>query len=526
MEASQRIRQALVMLAVITTLTACDDGVGRSSTKSGDQTTDQRSASAEPTINTGTVAHSDAVTDLPNDETVVEAFADDALLQLALAPWKGDLDGMLKRGMIRVAVPFGPTTYYIDGGRPAGMTPMRVTEFEKGLKKKYGAKARKLTMVYVPSGRSNLLDLVANGHADIAAADITITAGRLDLVDFSLPFRTGAREVLVYGPSATGVTSADELTRYPIYVREKSSFASNLRRLNVQRAAEGKPEFDIEYADPSLNGADLLELVNAGVVAATVGDEFVYQLISNSVSDLHMLEEPIVADDTEIAWALRKESPLLKAELDAFAKRASSGTLLGNVMLNKYKDSREQIDNALSADRQQSYNEHVDTIRRYADEYQFDWLMITAQAYQESRLDNSKRSPAGAIGIMQVKPSTAKDPNVGIDDITSPDNNVHAGVKYLRFIRDRYFSDASVSDLDQTLMSFAAYNAGPGAIRKARREAKRLGLDPNVWLDNVEVAVERKIGREPVIYVRNIYKYYVAYRLAQREVIKRQTLTQ
>lgn len=173
------------------------------------------------------------------------------------------------------------------------------------------------------------------------------------------------------------------------------------------------------------------------------------------------------------------------------------------------------IKNALAPEDRARFREVAGLIRTYSDRYDFDWLMIGAQGYQESRLDQSKRSPAGAIGVMQVMPQTALDPNVGIPDIQVTENHVHAGVKYLRFLRNRYFSDPALSDLDQTLFTFAAYNAGPGNVSRARKRAKALGLDPNVWFDNVEIAAGKVISREPITYVRNIYKYYVAYKLIE-----------
>jgi soluble lytic murein transglycosylase-like protein len=159
----------------------------------------------------------------------------------------------------------------------------------------------------------------------------------------------------------------------------------------------------------------------------------------------------------------------------------------------------------------------VDTIEAYADRYEFDWLMIAAQGYQESKLDQSTVSPAGPIGVMQILPSTAADPNVAIADIELLDSNVHAGVKYLRFLRDRYFSDPAIAPLDQEPFSFAAYNAGPGNIAKARAKAAAMGFDPNRWFQNVEFAAAKVISQEPVRYVRNIYKYYVAYRMLSEQ---------
>ena len=150
-----------------------------------------------------------------------------------------------------------------------------------------------------------------------------------------------------------------------------------------------------------------------------------------------------------------------------------------------------------------------------------DWLMLVAQAYQESELDNSKVSPTGARGLMQIKPSTAADKHVGIDDISAPSDNIRAGAKYMRFLMDRYFADAEMDGIQQWLFALAAYNAGPAKIRRMRNRAAAEGYDPNRWLDNVEVIVAKEIGRETVRYVRNVFKYYVAYQLSWEDQANR-----
>ena len=146
--------------------------------------------------------------------------------------------------------------------------------------------------------------------------------------------------------------------------------------------------------------------------------------------------------------------------------------------------------------------------------------MLAALAYQESGLDQSKRSNAGAIGVMQLLRSTASDPNVGITKIEELENNIHAGTKCLRFLRDRYFSDDDLPDLEQQLFTFAAYSAGPARIQKLRAETVEVGLDPNLWFGNVEVVAAKRVGRETVQYVSNISKYYVAYRLAAAHLVE------
>jgi membrane-bound lytic murein transglycosylase MltF len=117
---------------------------------------------------------------------------------------------------------------------------------------------------------------------------------------------------------------------------------------------------------------------------------------------------------------------------------------------------------------------------------------------------------------MQLLPTTAADKAVGIPDISTVGNNVHAGVKYLHWLRETYYSDATIAPLDRVLFSFAAYNAGPGNMRRARKRAGRLGFDPNRWFGNVEIGMYRAVSGEPASYVRNIYKYYVTYQGFER----------
>jgi membrane-bound lytic murein transglycosylase MltF len=199
--------------------------------------------------------------------------------------------------------------------------------------------------------------------------------------------------------------------------------------------------------------------------------------------------------------------------LNAFAKTIKKGSLMGNILFTRYLKNTSWARTVMTPGDRARFDETIAFFRQYAAQYGFDWLMVAALAYQESRLDQSMRSHVGAIGVMQLMPSTATDPKVGIPDIEKTENNIHAGVKYLRFLKDRYFSDEALDPLDRTLFTFAAYNAGPAKVRRLRTEARGQGLDPNVWFQNVEVIAAKRIGRETVQYVSNIFKYYVAYRL-------------
>ena len=186
---------------------------------------------------------------------------------------------------------------------------------------------------------------------------------------------------------------------------------------------------------------------------------------------------------------------------------------MGNILFKRYLKSTKWVQNSLSDEEMQRFKEAIQFFKKYAEMYDFDWLVVAALAYQESRIDQSRRSQAGAIGVMQLLPSTATDRNVGIQNIEEIENNIHAGVKYLRFIVDRYYAKEPMDRLNKGLFAFASYNAGPAKVAKLRKEAREMGLDPNVWFRNVEIVAAKRIGRETVQYVSNIYKYYVAYRL-------------
>jgi membrane-bound lytic murein transglycosylase MltF len=169
------------------------------------------------------------------------------------------------------------------------------------------------------------------------------------------------------------------------------------------------------------------------------------------------------------------------------------------------------VKNAASEQERKKFLALIQYFQKYGDKYDVDWVMMGAQGYQESQLNQNAKSAVGAVGVMQVMPATGKDMNVG--DIHQTEANIHAGIKYMRWMIDHYYGDAPMTPLDKALFAFASYNAGAGRISQLRKEAAKRGLDPNVWFHNVEYVAAEKIGQETVTYVSNIYKYYIAYRL-------------
>jgi membrane-bound lytic murein transglycosylase MltF len=329
-------------------------------------------------------------------------------------------------------------------------------------------------------------------------------------------------EVLVTHNEMPPIENLTDLGGREIYVLRDSSYVKHLHDINRMLSVVDVSPIEIVEADKRLLSEDILELVNARVIDITVIDDFKGELWEKVLPNITLLDNIKIATNKRAGWVIRKNSPELDSALAAFTRRVQRGTLLGNILFRRYFENTQWIDNPIEQQERDKLAKFIDLFTKYGQQYGFDPLALAAQAFQESRLDNSKRSHRGAVGIMQLMPNTARDKHVNIQDIGKVENNIHAGAKYLRFLRERYFSDPSIEQWDQRLFSWAAYNAGPANIIRVRNATEKQGLDANVWFGNVEILAARKISREPVRYVANIHKYYTAYRLVQERDRKRQ----
>ena len=441
--------------------------------------------------------------------------------------WTGDLDEMVERRIIRVLVVPSKTFYFNDHGTQRGATydtfQLVEKELEKELRrdKKSKRKHLKVKFFYVSVARDKIFQSLVAGKGDVAVANLSVTPKRREIVDFAAPNLTDVREVVVTGSLSPLVSSLDDLAGKEIFVRKSSSYYEHLVALNERFAAAGKPAMTLEAAPEELEDEDLIEMLNAGLVPILVVDEHIADFWKKVFPKIVVHDAIAVDTGGEVAWAIRQNSPQLKAFLDRTAASLTKGHLADEraVILARYFKRLSHVKNAAAEAQRKKFLGLVDTFHKYGDRYDVDWLLMAAQGYQESRLNQQARSPVGAIGVMQVMPATGKELKVG--DITQVDPNIHAGVKYIRFMIDRYFEDESMTKLDKALFAFAAYNCGPGRVAQLRREAARRGLDPNVWFHNVEYVAEEKIGPETVTYVSNIFKYYIAYRLIEDELARR-----
>jgi membrane-bound lytic murein transglycosylase MltF len=445
------------------------------------------------------------------------APSEDAVAKL-IAPWKGDLDGMIERRYIRILVTFSKTNYFLDGPEQRGATYEAGKMFEDFVNKSLKSKNIKLHVAFIPVSRDRLFDALIEGRGDIAAATLTVTPARQARVEFSTPVARDVREVVVTAPGQPPVATANDLAGREVYVRRSSAYYDSLTALNASLHAAGKPPVRITAASEQLEDEDILEMVNAGLVPATVVDNHLAEFWSQIFDQVSVHDGAAVRTEGQIAWAMRKETPKLRDMVNAFIAANQKGTLTYNVIYRKYFKDTKWVRNAAAESERRKFLQMRDLFREYGAKYDLPWLLLAAQGYQESQLDQATRSSAGAVGVMQIKPSTASGPPIGIQGVDkSAERNIHAGVKYLRFIVDQYYKDEPMTRVNKGLFAIASYNAGPARIAQLRRKASRMGLDPNQWFGNVEVVAAREIGTETVQYVSNIYKYYVSYNLIAQQ---------
>lgn len=426
-------------------------------------------------------------------------------------PFTGDFDEMVKRRLIRAGVVFNRTQYFIDKGVQRGISYESLRLFEEEVNKRLKTGPLKVFVAIVPLSRDQLFPALQAGQVDLVAAALTITPERRQLVDFSTPTRTNVSEIVVTGPGVAAPGTADDLSGREVFVRKSSSYFESLQRLNESLASRNKAPVTIKEAPEALEDDDILEMVNVGLVEMTVVDDFVAGFWQQVFPDIRPHKDVALRTGGEIAVGVRKNSPKLQQAVNTWIKEYGPRTAFGNMMERRYLENASYVKNAASEAERKKLRALVKYFETYGSKYDVDYLLMVAQGYQESQLDQSAKSHVGAVGIMQVMPATGKDLAVG--DIHQVEPNIHAGVKYFRFMMDQYYKNEPMDAVNKGLMTLASYNAGPGRIRQLRKETARRGLNPNVWFGNVERIVSEKIGRETVQYVSNIFKYYVAYRM-------------
>jgi len=431
-----------------------------------------------------------------------------------LQKWTGDFDQILKRRTLRVLVPFSKTFFFIDKGNEYGLSAELGKELESWINKKHGFGALAFHVVFIPKAQDQLIPSLVAGEGDLIASTITSTGERRELVDFTTPWVMNGRAVLVMGPTSPVVGKLEDLSGKELFVRKSSSYHSDIERINKEFMQKGLNPIGLRFIDENIEDEDVLEAVHVGMLPYAVVHRRIGEIWSKIFTNIHVRNDIVFNDNERVGWAIRKSSPLLMEEINKFVAEHAIGTSYGNEMLRRYFSETKTIKNSLSEGEIEKFTKIVDIFKKYGEKYSFDYLMVAAQGYQESQLDQTKKSPRGAVGVMQLLPSTAAAKPIEINGVDrDPDANIRAGTIYLRYLRDSFVNDTAINDLNKMLMTLAAYNAGPGNLKAFRQIARDQGLDPNIWFNNVEYGAARKVGRETVQYVSNIYKYYLAYKL-------------
>lgn len=431
-------------------------------------------------------------------------------------PRTGDFAEMQNRGQVRVLVTYSKTNFFIANGQGRGFEHDLAQQFERFIN---AGKKRELqtSVIYIPVAFDQLLPALEEGYGDIAAAGLTITDARAEKVAFTVPYIKDVDEILVTHTSLPDVTRWDELAGAEIHVPGASSFVKHLTNINKDLTARGHEPIRVIEADSTLRSEDLMEMVNAKLIAYTVADNHKARLWAKVLPNLKLQGEVQAHQNAQIAWAVRKDNPDLLAKLNQFfkedltGKRSKAASFFGT-----YYKAMKWVKNSDPITFSNSVHSLIPIFRKHAETYRFRWMLMMAQGYQESSLNPDATSPVGAVGVMQVLPETGKD--MGFKDVRPPDPNIQAGIKYMRWIVDNYFNDPTLPPSERVYFALAAYNAGPNRISRLRKKAPEMGLDPNRWFGNVELIVLMRVGREPVRYVANINKYYLQY-AAMRQLL-------
>ncbi len=466
---------------------------------------------------TGGLARSSDDSSTPRADPLA-VIADSPLADRVSKRYSASLDEVLERRFLRVLTSRNAFDYFIHQGKRGGYQFEMVRAFTKFLNRKYARGSGELPIQFelMPVHDDELIPLLEAGAADLIAARMTITPSRAEQVAFTRAYRS-VDERLVTHDGTPAITGPGDLSGQTVAVRRRSSYHASLLALNEKLVAEGRPPVEIELVDGALETERILELVAARRYPYTVADSMVAELAVEVSPPLRLVEHVTLREKGQLAWATLPGANDLLAEMNLFLARYEQGTLLGNLALQSYFAAESKWSGRFDAGAGEPLSDYDDVIKSHAEAYEFDWRLVAAMAFQESRFDPNARNRSGAVGLMQIKPSTAREPFIGIPDVIGAkhaSNNVEAGLKYLRWIKQRYFdSEPELRERDRLRMALAAYNAGPRTIARARGRARMLGYDPDRWFRNVELALLDMRKSEPVKYVSEINQRYIAYKL-------------
>ncbi len=441
------------------------------------------------------------------------------LLAIVNEPWTGDLDGIRERRLIRVITTYNRTNFFISNGQGRGLEFEAMTRFGAWFADRRtpdaarGGPAVMMKVVFVPVPREELITALLDGRGDVIAAGMTATEERARRVLFTDPYIRRVDEVVVRHKDAPELGAIEDLSGRTLLLTRGASYVANARALSERLVAAGRAPIRIIEAPSHLETEDVLELVNAGAAQYTVADDHLAEVWDKLLPDLVVQHGIHLVSGGVLAWAVRPEAKALKAALDAFLGPLLADRATAMTIYRRYFENVTFIRNPWDETARGRVRQLAPHFRTASERVGFEWLLMTAQGFQESRLDQNARSQVGARGVMQLMPATARE--IGVRNIDDAEDNIHGGVRYMERLRSTYFNDPAIPPEVQIQFALAGYNAGPNRINRLRQEAARQGLDPNLWFGHVERVVQQKVGSEPVRYVANIFAIYATYAMAE-----------
>jgi membrane-bound lytic murein transglycosylase F len=432
----------------------------------------------------------------------------------------GDLAALHKRGSLRLLTRNNALSYFMYKGEDFGFDRDLVKMFAKG-------QGLRLEIV-VPPSRDLLIPWLLEGRGDMIAATMSVTPERLEEIKFSKPYLF-VKEFLIQNTAGPKLKNLEDLKGHSIHVRKSSSYYSTLQGLQKDYGP-----FEIVNVSENIETERLLAQIASKEIAFSVADSTIFEIEQRYHDNIEAAfplpmrnHECRKDDDTcryqqDIAFGVRPNNPTLMNKLNTFISKTYRG-LEYNMAIKRYFKNKKRI--KLSKEKNTLITGEISpydhAIKKYAKKYEFDWRLLAAQMYQESRFNPKAESWAGAQGLFQLMPRTAR--SLGIKRLHLPEQNIHAGVKYLRQLFNQ--TESSLQLRQRTRFALAAFNVGYGHLSDARRLAKRLKLDPDRWFRNVEKAMlllekpqyYKKArygycrGTEPVKYVSEIQLRYEHY---------------
>jgi membrane-bound lytic murein transglycosylase F len=420
-----------------------------------------------------------------------------------------DIEGIKKRKTVRILTRNNAASYFLWRGQLLG--------FEYELAKEFARQNGVRLEVVVAPSHNALIPMLREGKGDVIAALMSPTEQRRKLgVVFSRPYLY-ASEMVVARSSEKVFNGVEHLKGRTLVVRPSSAYWQTLQDIRAQGI-----KFTLMKAPEDMETEEIIDKVANGEYDLTVADSTLLEIELTWRDDIKGVLT--LTDPQPCAWAVRTNNPKLLKAINKYFKKEYHG-LFYNITYKKYFNSPHAVlkhrEHRYDIDTGGQLSPYDTIVKKYAEKYGFDWRLLVSQMYQESRFDPTRKSWAGAVGLMQVMPRTAKE--VGFTEIKDLETGIHAGVKYLDWVRDRFSEELPV--VERMWFSLASYNAGPGHVHDARRLARQKGWNPDRWFNNVERAMlllsKRKYakmarfgyvrGREPVNYVRDIRDRFHAY---------------